>query len=155
MWYYNLLTSLVFPDLPVSLIYHVAFVSCLPIWDTQWVEQRWWSVAIKVNYWCVSGEPRPKCSRQVLPNLESHFLANLLQYHEDNQDFKIQEMKGLLLQDKVSVLAWVSLADWRQDWSSNGERISYLQGWAHAREVLSSETKLFREWWSPGWDISH
>ena len=41
---------------------------------------------------CINDEPRLKCSRQVLPNSESHFLPSLLQYPEENQDFKIREI---------------------------------------------------------------
>ena len=41
---------------------------------------------------CISDEPRLKCSRQVLLHSESHFLASLLQYPEENQDFKIREI---------------------------------------------------------------
>ena len=47
---------------------------------------------------CISDEPRLKCSRQVLPNSESHFLASLLQYPEEKQEFKIREiLKSALL----------------------------------------------------------
>ena len=59
---------------------------------------------------CISDEPRLKCSRQVLLHSESHFLASLLQYPEENQDFKIREiLKSALLlfsYSRVSKTLW-------------------------------------------------
>ena len=55
---------------------------------------------------CISDEPRLKCSRQVLLHSESHFLASLLQYPEENQDFKIREiLKSALLLFSCSLMS--------------------------------------------------
>lgn len=114
----------------------MAFIGCSPVGDVQGVEQHCGSVAPDVNIYRRRDErpgwnPAGKCCQT-----QGAISGKLLQHPEENQDFKIREIKKVLLQDRVSVLTWAK----RQNWSSNGERISCLQDWTHAREVLSHET---------------